>query len=510
MAQSKIETERKYMAPAVDDVSWLPDLIGVDRVESLVDRGIQELDAVYYDTADLRLNRSSATLRRRTGGTDAGWHLKLPLVDDSREEIQAPLAEEIPEELRELTLSRTHGVPLRPVVRLRTTRSVRDLVDADGGALVELSLDTVRADSLLREGGHTEWTELEVELAEGADPALLNRIDKVLGKKGVARDRSPSKLAHALAETAPHEGVDREPQGAAAPGSAGAYLSGYLADEVQALVDLDPAVRRSTPDAVHQMRVTCRHLRGTLRAYRAVLDREVTEPIRAELKWLAGELGAERDHEVLNDRLSTGVRELPGELLLGPVAARLRAWDVVQRAAGRRRTLDALNSPRYTTLLDRLGELSARPPLRAKAAGKPKKVMVKVLGKEYGRLQRRMVLALELPSGPDRDTAIHQARKAAKRLRYAAQAARPALGKPARRIAKRIKAVQQVSGDHHDSVVARGVLRRMAVAAHVAGEPGFTWGLLHGQERAASRSKEKELPLVWRQASDRRLRKALR
>ncbi|WP_055490790.1 CYTH and CHAD domain-containing protein [Streptomyces sp. TP-A0356] len=509
MAQSKRETERKYAAPAVDGVSWLPDLTDVDPVASLVDRGIQELDAVYYDTADLRLARSSAALRRRTGGTDAGWHLKLPRTDDSREEVQAPLSDEIPDELRGLALSRTRGAPLRPVVRIRSTRSVRALVNAEGGALAELSLDTVRADSLLADGGQTVWSEMEVELAEDADPALLDRIDKVLGKKGIDRVRTPSKLARALAETAPDRDGAREPHTDVAPGSAGEQVCGYLREQVRALVDLDPAVRRGAPDSVHRMRVTCRRLRGALRSYRSVLDREAVEPIRKELKWLAGQLGPERDHEVLSERLSARVRELPGELVLGPVAARLQVWDAGQRAAARRRTLDALNSPCYTALLDRLSELTTRPPLRAKAARKPEKVMVKALVKEYQRLQRRMAVALGQPSGPERDAAVHQARKAAKRLRYAAQAARPALGKPAKRLGRRVKEVQKVSGDHHDGVVTRDVLRRLAVAAHAAGEPSFTWGLLHGQERAAAGAREQQLPAVWERASDARLRKAL-
>ncbi|MGW2637139.1 CYTH and CHAD domain-containing protein [Streptomyces sp. NPDC001348] len=511
MGQSTREIERKYAAPAADDMAWLSALAGVKSAASLNDRGIQDLDAVYYDTADLRLARRSATLRQRTGGTDAGWHLKLPLAGDSREEIRCPPADEVPGELRELVLSRTLGAPLRPVVRIRTTRSVRELADAEGGVLAEICLDTVRADSLLEEGGHAVWTEMEVELAEGADPALLDDVEKVLRKNGVDRAPAPSKLARALAETAPAGYAGREPRTTeAARGSVGEHVSAYLSAQVRALVDLDPAVRRGTADSVHRMRVACRRLRGALRVHRSVLEREAVDPLRGELRWLAGELGEERDHEVLADRLAAGVRELPDELVLGPVAARLRAWDVARGDAARRRTLDALASARYLALLERLTGLSDRPPLRAKASRKPKKVMAKALLKEFERLRRRMDRALELPPGPDRDAALHQARKAAKRLRYTAETARPALGKPARRLGKRVKAVQQVCGDQHDSAVARDMLRRLAVAAHAAGEPGFTWGLLHGQERAASHTREQDLPEVWRRASKARSRKALR
>ncbi|MEU7427498.1 CHAD domain-containing protein [Streptomyces sp. NPDC040750] len=257
------------------------------------------------------------------------------------------------------------------------------------------------------------------------------------------------------------------------------------------------------------MRTTVRRLRGCLRSYRFVLDREVTDPLRRELRWLAGELGADRDHEVLRERLTSGARALPGELVLGPVAARLQAWDAARGAEGRRRTLDALASPRYLELLDRLRLLTDEPPLRAKAAGRPEKVLAKALTKEYDRLARRMDRTLGMPSGSERDAAIHHARKAAKRVRYAAEVARPALGKPARRLGKRVKAVQRESGDQRDTVVARAALRRLAVAAHAAGEPGFTWGLPHGRETATADFREHRLPKAWSRARAASRRKAL-
>ncbi|MFD3471408.1 CHAD domain-containing protein [Streptomyces sp. NPDC058682] len=197
----------------------------------------------------------------------------------------------------------------------------------------------------------------------------------------------------------------------------------YLRHQTVTLRDLDPAARRGLPDAVHQMRTSIRRLRGCLRTYRSVLAREATDPVRRELKWLAGELGVERDHEVLRDRFTAAVRDLPGELVLGPVNARLELWDARDGSEGRRRTLKALSSGRYLRLLDVLQHLTEDPPLRTKAAGKPEKVMVKALRKDYGRLARRMGPALDVASGAERGTAIHNARKTAKRLRYAAEAA---------------------------------------------------------------------------------------
>jgi inorganic triphosphatase YgiF len=508
MAQSMRETERKYEVPPSADDSWWSGLERVDGVAAVVDRDLQELDAVYYDTADLRLSGSSAVLRRRTGGGDAGWHLKLPLSGDSREEIRSAPADTVPDDLLDLTVSRTRGAELTPVVRIRSTREVRHLVDADGTVRAELCVDTVRADSLRDGGTSAAWNELEVELAGDADPALLDAVEKRLRKKGVTRAQAPSKLARALDETATETAIataTAAPAGAPdglAPDRAGAQVHAYLREQVRTLTALDPAVRRDRPDAVHGMRVACRRLRSCLRSYRSVLDRAVTDPVRDELKWLAGELGAERDQEVLHERLSEEIDALPDELLLGPVAARLRVWDVAVGAESHRRTLDALGSRRYLALLDSLAALLERPPLSAEAGRKAGKVMAKAVHKEYGRLAGRMTTALELSPGPERDVALHEARKAAKRVRYATEAARPALGRPAKDLGRRIKSVQKILGGHQDSVVARGVLRELAVAAQTAGEAGFTWGLLYGTEQARAHAAEQELPSVWESASE--------
>lgn len=475
MTQSKRETERKYEPPA-GGLAGLPDLTGVGPVASVTAAGPEELDAVYHDTVDLRLAGSSATLRRRTGGPDAGWHLKLPLTGDTREEVWAPLSDDVPAALRELVLSRTRGAPLRPVVRIRSTRAVRRLHDAEGGVLAELSLDEVRADATAAGGGRGEWGELEVELAEGVHAGLLDAVEKKLRKKGIVRSDSPSKLARALRDTGVGgAGVPRTPDGVVA-GSSGSYVLSYLREQVGVLVGLDPAVRRELPDAVHRMRVTCRRLRSCLRSYRSVLDRRVTDPVAAELRWLAGELGAARDQEVLRERIGAALDGLPDELVLGPVAARLRVWDVSRDEDVRSRTRMALGSPRHLRLLDALDELVRHPPLRSGAGRKPARTMARAVLKEYARLAGRMDLALARPSGRSRETELHEARKAAKRLRYAAEVARPALGKPVARLGKQAKAVQQLLGEHQDAVVAQDTLRRLAVAAHGAGESAFTWG----------------------------------
>ncbi|MFF1914924.1 CHAD domain-containing protein [Streptomyces sp. NPDC058239] len=508
MADSKREIERKYEATAE---TRLPDLSRVAGVSAVVHRGVSELDAVYYDTEDLRLVAGSLTLRRRTGGSDAGWHLKFPVASGIRDELQEPLSDTLPRSLAGLLRSRVRMSELVPVVRLRTVRDVHHLLDSEGALLAEVSIDTVRAERLTGGSGTAAWTEIEVELADDGDPAFLDAVERRLRKAGVHPSASPSKLARALAETAPERKRKRDKgaRGKAGQPTAGDHVLAYIRHQTEAIVALDPAVRRDLPDSVHQMRVATRRLRSALRTYRKILDRSVTDPVGDELKWLAAELGIDRDQEVLDARLRSGLAGLPRTLILGPVRSRLRIWSVARRGGSRHRTVAVLDGKRYLALLESLDALLAGPPLLPAASHTPEQALPRAVLKEYERLATRVGHALELRPGHDRDLAMHDARKAAKRARYAAEAARPALGKPAERIAKRMKAVQTLLGDHQDSVVARDALRTLAVQAHAAGEPAFTWGLLYGREEAAAAGRERELPQVWERASRPRVRAAL-
>ncbi|WP_097917084.1 CYTH and CHAD domain-containing protein [Streptomyces sp. b84] len=498
MADTKREIERKY--EATDDTR-LPDLTRAAGVDRTVHRGLTELDAVYYDTADLRLAADALTLRRRTGGADEGWHAKFPVAVGVRDEIHEPLSDTLPPSLAALLRSRVRHAEIAPVVRLLSSRDVHHLTAADGTLLAEVSIDRVRAERLAGEGTGTTaaWTEIEVELADDGDPAILDAVEKRLRKAGVRPARSASKLARALAETAPeHQEKRPEPD---EPRTAGDHVLAYVREQIRTIVDLDPAVRRDLPDSVHKMRVATRRLRSTFKTHRKILDREVTDPLGAELKWLAAELGLDRDQEVLDERLGSRIEALPATLTLGPVRGRLRAWSAARRTGSRRRIIDVLDGKRYLDLLDALDALSAGPPLRPAAGRPPGKALPRAVLKDYERLATRVGHALGQPPGPERDAALHEARKAAKRARYAGEAARPALGKPAKRFTKRVKAVQTLLGDHQDSVVAREALRMLAIQSHAAGETAFTWGLLYGQEEAAAEARERELPEVWARAS---------
>jgi CHAD domain-containing protein len=265
--------------------------------------------------------------------------------------------------------------------------------------------------------------------------------------------------------------------------AAGDVVMAYIGAQAGRLKALDPLVRANAPDSVHQMRVAARRLRSTLQAYPAILPKPATRRLRAELKWLGEVLGEARDDEVLSEYLLTRLASLPAEQVLGPAQARARGHFAPREASAREVLLDALNSARYYTLIAELDRLLAEPPLTAAAARPAKKALPRAIGHACRRTRRRMHRARRLAPSAGRDTALHETRKAAKRARYAAEAAQPALGQKARKVARRMKAVQSALGDHHDAVNARAAAREIGVRAHLAGENAFTFGLL--SERAA-------------------------
>ncbi|GHH11697.1 hypothetical protein Srubr_75920 [Streptomyces rubradiris] len=110
--------------------------------------------------------------------------------------------------------------------------------------------------------------------------------------------------------------------------------------------------------------------------------------------------------------------------------------------------------------------------------------------------------ALALPAGQERDRALHEARKKAKRTRYAAEAATDALGGPARALTKAMKSLTTLLGDHQDGVMARHTLRELAAVAHAAGENAFAYGLLYGREEGHAARLVAELEGRWKKIAD--------
>ena len=491
------EIEDKY---DVAEDTVLPGLTGLRGVADVAGPVVDELEATYFDTRDLALARAGITLRRRTGGSDAGWHLKLP-VPQGRHEVRVSLERSVgtvPKPLRLKVAALVRDESLVPVATIRTRRTTYRLLDDEASVLAEVSDDRVRADGLA-------WREWEVERA-GGGRKLLKAVAAALTAAGARPAEASSKLERALGQVLPPPAPGPRPR---KQGPARDVVLSYLSAQVAEVRRNDPLVRCDLPDAIHAMRVATRRLRSALATFRPLVDREVTDPLRDELRWLNRALGPARDTEVMHARLRAMLADEPAGLTRGRARQHV---DRELRADYRRTFADAvaaLASPRYFALLDSLDELVASPPWTGPASKPARKLLPGLVRRDWKRLRRRVKRAAASETPDQREERLHDVRKAARRARYAAESVEPLCGKDARRFAKLLKRLQSVLGDHHDTVVTRDRLRDLATSASRSGLDSFTFGVLHVRAEAGEADLERTYRAAWHDAARRRNRRWL-
>jgi CHAD domain-containing protein len=496
------ERERSY-EPGPD--ADLPDLTRLPSVDRCGGPRRATLEATYFDTTDHVLLRAGVTLRRRTGGEDAGWHLKVP-AEDGRDELTLPLARarhRPPRPFRDAVLGWTRDDTLTAVAHLVTHRCDLDLLDPDGAVLARVSDDRVEGERLDRSDLEpVAWREWEVELVDGP-PSLLTAADELLAESGVGPCAAQVKLERVLPPPVPA----RPPLPRARKrGPARVVLHLRLAALVAELGRRDSQVRRGEPEGVHKARVTCRRLRGALATYRPLLDRAVTDPLRDELRWVAHSLGDVRDLDVVHDRLTDLLAEQPADLVLGPVRRRLDRTHAARRAELLAAARAALTSERYFVLRVQLDRLVAAPPWSPRAEEDARDVLRPRVRREFRRLCRRLEVALTTDDPRVHDEAVHEARRAAKRLRYAAEALEPVWGEDASALARAATEITSTLGIRQDTVVSRAQLLALAGAARAAGEDTFTYGRLHALEERSAADLDDGVEELWARVSDPGLR----
>jgi CHAD domain-containing protein len=503
------ETETKYTVADDFTLPSVPELLGgFGDVVDVELGGTQELalEATYFDTADLSLFHAGLTLRRRTGGNDDGWHLKVPIGDGVRREVRAPLGRSsstVPIRLRRLVWIATRDRPLVPILDLKTARTELHLVAGDQ-PLADLADDRVTATSLLGEATNTvTWREIEVELT-GGDRPFLKRVGRQLRSFGAERSDTSSKLAHGLGldpeGALRRKALKRQRKGLSPKSGAGEVLVAYLDRELARLREQDVAVRLDRPDSLHTMRVATRRMRSGLEIFADLFEAGRIEPLETELKWLADELGAARDAEVLRARLLESVRTEQARHLSSRRAAQTVDREMArQHRAAFAGVVAALDSERYQLLVAALEELLEQPPLTANGLRSARKELRRPVARAYADVRKAVLGAQGLPSGDERDEQLHKARKRAKRARYAAEAVTPAFGPEAKAFAAAMEQLQTVLGERHDSVAMQARLHELAQDA--APGAAFTYGRLHARESAHQDAVDASIGRAWKAAA---------
>ncbi|HYR62682.1 MAG TPA: CYTH and CHAD domain-containing protein [Actinomycetota bacterium] len=462
----------------------------------------------YFDTPDLRLARWGCSLRHRSG---EGWTLKLPSSNSGSDSGghgagRGPLlvrgeytfegeANRPPEAALSLVTAYVRGSETKPVARLRTVREPVRLDAADGTQVAEMVLDEV---SVLEGRRLVErFREIEVEVTPGTSAETLRVILSALKAAGaVATDPVP-KYARALGTRAwlPPEVVVGE---VGQLSTAGQLVRNAIAASVDRYLRQEPGVRLGEdPEAVHQARVATRRLRSDLRTFASLLEETWERDLGDKLRWLGGLLGGARDADVLHARIRTRADSLPDDDR--PAGAKLAAELTSDQQRARVQLLAGLGEDGYIPVLQSLVDAARSPRLLPEAHQGAHDVALRLLAKPWRKL-RQEVRSLD---DPPKDEALHEVRIRAKRVRYAAEAVAPVLGRRATRFARAAAELQEILGEHHDAVVMGQLLRERGIGAPA--EVAFAAGELAGLERAAADRARGDWPAAWK-----RLRKVAR
>ena len=203
MVTQQVEIERKY-----DVAGQRTPRLKLHKLKNFTvgDPVEHEMSATYYDTADLALAHAKVAVRRRTGGSDDGWHVKYQAGQMRGELHYEPLktsAQRIPAALRKVLTGLTLGEELTPVATINTHRTVYPVLGEDG-QYAELCLDAVSARD---ERGRVtrEWSECEVELTrddltQKQARTVFEAVESVLYAAGAAPSSSVAKIARALGQ----------------------------------------------------------------------------------------------------------------------------------------------------------------------------------------------------------------------------------------------------------------------------------------------------------------------
>ncbi|HET6877336.1 MAG TPA: CYTH and CHAD domain-containing protein [Jatrophihabitans sp.] len=492
----KLAAPESFALPAMRGIGGLHD----GPVEHL------DLDAVYFDTADLALARAGVTLRHRTGESGPPWTLKLPSGHNGATIIRHELrfdgaAHAIPAEVRDVLRGYLRARDLRPIARLHTDRTSVPLFD-DRGALAATVVDD-RVTAFDGDRRTTTFHEVEFELADGLRGARRLQKEAVarLVAAGCRAEPAQPKVVRVVGDAARAPAELAPPRLAQKP-ALGELIRFVFTVSAERMIRADPGVRLGEdPEEVHQFRVAARTLRSDLKTFGPALEPEWASRLRAELGWLGGEVGRVRDLDVLGERLQGRLARLaPDDAATGKVLLERAAR---QRAAARAAMLDALRSERYLALLGVVVAAAHAPAFRTGDSAPGEQQRARPVVRRAARRQlRRLDAAVDHLGAAPSDADLHRIRIQAKRTRYAMDAARPVVGRPAATHAAAIAKLQDVLGDLHDAVVAEQWLRE---AAGEQPECAVVAGELVAAERAEQTRLRGKWRGTWKAAAKRKL-----
>jgi inorganic triphosphatase YgiF len=288
-----VEIERKF---EVDDATRVPDFSDFAGCSTASSPHLESLTAVYFDTSDFALAKRAIVVRRRSGGNDAGWHVKLREDEEQRRELHWPLessggeVDTIPEQLLTAAGIPESSASLHPIAVLRTERMRRTFRDDGGNEIGEFCEDQVRAERVVGRPYSTAWREWELE-ASGQGHQFLAQWASSLLDVGATPARYEAKLVRALGD------VDDE--SVARAHSKSTQIGAFFSAQRAAIIVAVAGAQLGNPDSIHDLRVACRTTRAVARALSRLKNSAPLSRCDDECHWLATEVGAWRDIHVV-------------------------------------------------------------------------------------------------------------------------------------------------------------------------------------------------------------------
>lgn len=453
----------------------VPDLAALAPGRATVTTASHRVETTSFDTPSGHLAQAEVVLRRRAVDTVGSWQLQV-LGEDLAVDVEdaGPGTTALPPAVARLLTGVAGGEAVVAVARSVTDRTVHRATDgrrsgADPDLLLQLVDDRVESVSLDGRSRRRVWRTLTVTEGPAGSRKLRRRtVDRLfaVGARPVEPESELQRVLGHAAGPAPLAGKS---------GTVGRLAAEYVRAQCREVVRCDVGLRLDEP-LVHRFRVAVRRLRSTLRVFAPLFEAEAAAELEAELVWFAGLLGEVRDREVLLGRLARQLQDLPPEIVLGSVAAHIETTLLVEQAQHRSRVAEAMDGDRYQELVQTLRRWRTRPPLTDRAA-KPVTNATRYVERAERTMNRRLAAA-------DGDVeALHGARKAAKRYRYATELTAAVGGRRAGRVVRDTAELQALLGEHQDSVVSADFLRRMGAGASADNDQnGFTYGFLLAQE----------------------------
>jgi triphosphatase len=318
-------------------------------------------------------------------------------------------------------------------------------------------------------GASTHLSRIEVEV--GSDAAIHDGVGdfvQVLREALMLRPTRRSKFRTGLsvAGLSPEVAPDLGPTKIDATMSCGEVAFAILRRHFAAMMAHEPGVRLGEdPEELHDMRVATRRLRAALKLYSDALPKR-SERYERDLRWVGGALGEVRDLDVHLQRLSEEAASRNGEVL-EEVVSLLRE----RRVEARRGMLEALDSNRYERLIANFSATLRRG--RSPSPTAPILEAAPNLVRDRYKKVRKSANTLSEDSPPEH---FHELRKKGKRLRYAWEPLQEIYGKPAQKMVKLLKNMQDDLGDHQDLIVAAGLMEELGSAGDRPPQDAFSMG----------------------------------